>query len=137
MNTEKFKIAFVTDDGTTISPHFGRARYYEVLTVENGAVTARERRDKAGHHTFAEHEHGHEHHGAGHGMDEHSRGKHNMMMATITDCRLVVARGMGFGAYQHITEAGKQAVITEQGTIDDAVRQVIDGTLVHHEERLH
>jgi predicted Fe-Mo cluster-binding NifX family protein len=28
------KIAAVTDDGVTISPHFRRARYYEVLTIE-------------------------------------------------------------------------------------------------------
>ena len=37
MDTTNIKVAFVTDDGTTISQHFGRARYYEVLTVANNA----------------------------------------------------------------------------------------------------
>ena len=35
------KIAAVTDDGKTISAHFGRARYYVVVTVEDGKVTER------------------------------------------------------------------------------------------------
>ena len=33
------KIAAITDDGTTISQHFGRAPYYVVVTVEAGAGT--------------------------------------------------------------------------------------------------
>jgi hypothetical protein len=41
-------------------------------------------------------------------------------MAAITNCRLVVARGMGFGAHHYITGAGMQAVITDQWAIDDA-----------------
>ena len=43
------KIAVVTDDGETISQHFGRAQHYVVLTIENGQVTGREMRDKFGH----------------------------------------------------------------------------------------
>ena len=45
------KIAIVTEDGETISQHFGRAPYYMVYTVENGQITSREKRNKAGHHT--------------------------------------------------------------------------------------
>lgn len=36
------KIAAVSDDGQTISQHFGRAKYYTVLTIENGQIIARE-----------------------------------------------------------------------------------------------
>ena len=46
------KIATVTDDGKTISPHFGRATKYAVLTIEDDRIIARELRDKAGHHNF-------------------------------------------------------------------------------------
>jgi len=137
MDTANIKVAFVTDDGTTISQHFGRARYYEVLTVANGAVTDRERREKAGHHTFAGGDHQHEHHGAGHGLDEHSRGKHHTMTENVLDCQILVARGMGFGAYQHITDAKLKPIITHTTIIDDAVREIISGTIINHEERLH
>ncbi|MEZ4519318.1 MAG: NifB/NifX family molybdenum-iron cluster-binding protein [Chloroflexota bacterium] len=36
------KIAFPTDDGQTISRHFGRAARFLVLTVEDGQVVVRE-----------------------------------------------------------------------------------------------
>ena len=70
MTTEASKkIAAITDDGKTISQHFGRAQYYLVATLENSAITHREMRAKLGHGNFAgeqntgEHEHGHEQHG--------------------------------------------------------------------------
>ncbi len=43
---QPMKIAAVTADGTAIHSHFGQAPYFEVLTIENGAVTAREQRAK-------------------------------------------------------------------------------------------
>ena len=137
MDTTNIKVAFVTDDGATISPHFGQAHYYEVLTVVNGAVTNRERREKAGHHTFAGQGEQHEHHGSGHGSDEHSQGKHRTMTANVLDCQMLVARGMGFGAYEHITGANIKPIITQTKNIDDAVKEIISGTIVNHEERLH
>ncbi len=35
------KVAFVTDDGRTIHSHFGQARYFQVVTLENGQVLNR------------------------------------------------------------------------------------------------
>ena len=137
MNTTNFKVAFVTDDGTTISQHFGRARFYEVLTVENGIVTNQERREKAGHHTFAGQEQQHEHHGPGHGFDAQSQGKHRTMTANIPDCQILVAGGMGFGAHQHIVETGMTPIITHNKVIAEAIQEIIKGTIVNHEERLH
>ena len=63
------KIAAITDDGKTISQHFGRARHYLVFTVEDGRILQQELRDKAGHHTFAL-QGGDDHHSSGpHGFD--------------------------------------------------------------------
>ena len=58
------KIAAVTDDGKTISQHFGRASKYMVVTVENGEEIGRELRDKLGHRDFQKEgdEEGHSHH---------------------------------------------------------------------------
>jgi predicted Fe-Mo cluster-binding NifX family protein len=33
------KIAAITDDGRTISQHFGRASHYMVVTIEDGKIT--------------------------------------------------------------------------------------------------
>jgi predicted Fe-Mo cluster-binding NifX family protein len=132
------KIAAVTDDGVTISPHFGRARYYEVLTIENGAISKRERREKAGHHTFeklGEHRH---YHGDGPEQDQEGHhGKHAQMAATIEDCDVVLARGMGYGAYEGMAQHNVKPIVTDIRSIDEAVRAVVDGTIIDHNERLH
>lgn len=135
-DTKNIKIAFVSDDGETISQHFGRAMYYEVLTIKDSKVTGKEKREKAGHHTFHQEEHGHGHH---HHPEsgEHQMHKHNTMVAPITDCDYLVARGMGNGAYAHLAEANIKPIITNQRTIDDAINQILKGNLTDHTEKLH
>ena len=46
------KIAFVSDDGFTINPHFGRASKYIVMTVDGDLIAKREVRDKVDHRDF-------------------------------------------------------------------------------------
>ncbi len=133
----KIKVAFVTDDGNTICQHFGRAKYYEVVTIENGNIINRERREKVGHHTFYGNEHHEEKHGHGHGFDDHSRHKHNKMTENILDCQMLVARGMGNGAYQHLQNANIKPVITSNKTIDEAVKEIIAGTIINYTDKLH
>jgi len=137
METKNIKVAIVTDDGNVISSHFGRAQYFEVLTVESGTITKRERREKAGHHTFAQGE-GHQHqHGERHGYDEVSQHRHGSIVASITDCQMVVARGMGMGAHDFLTAAKITPILTENRTIDEAMKEIVNGTIVNHAERLH
>lgn len=133
---EKQIIAAVTDDGITISQHFGRAKYYEVLFVENGKVVKREQREKLGHHNFAHEEH-HHHTGEQHGLDETSHNKHVSMAEAIKDCNILLARGMGNGAYQSLLQLNIKPILTDIKNIDDAIQSVIDGTIVNHTEKLH
>ena len=133
------KIALVTDDGKTISQHFGRATYYAVLTVENDEITGREQREKPGHHTFrreAPEGHG-EGQGRGHGFGRDSEKKHRRMFDAIQDCEILVARGMGRGAYQGLEEAGIRPIVTDIEEIEEAARAILDGTIVDHSEKLH
>ncbi len=136
LDTQNLRVAFVSDDGETISQHFGRARYYEVLTIENAKVTKKERRDKAGHHTFhpQETEGGHQHHNED---PEHQLHKHNIMSANIADCDILIAGGMGNGAYMHLTEANIKPVVTSHKTISDAIDSILKGSIEDHTERLH
>ena len=134
------KIAAVSEDGVTISQHFGRAPYYVVVTVEEGKIVSHETRDKMGHSHFAGEPHGEEGHGAdprGHGFDPASQSRHARMAAAITDCQVLLARGMGGGAYYSLEEAGIQPMVTDIANIDDAVQAYLDGRLVDHRERLH
>jgi predicted Fe-Mo cluster-binding NifX family protein len=133
------KIAFVTDDGTTISQHFGRAQFYEVLTVEGGKVVARERREKMGHAHFAgSHE---EQHGTQvderHGFGAEAEGRHAKMAAAIGDCQYLVVGGMGAGAYESMKQAGISPLVTDMTVIDEALKAQLAGTLKDHTEYLH
>jgi predicted Fe-Mo cluster-binding NifX family protein len=131
------KIAVITDDGITISQHFGRAPYYMVVTVENGELVSRELRDKLGHVQFSNQPHSEQEHGPGHGMDAASHDKHMQMAEAIADCEALLCRGMGMGAYQSMQVRGIRPVVTDIAEIDTAVMAYVAGNLVDQVERLH
>ncbi len=131
------KLAFVTDDETTISAHFGRAAYYLVVTLEDGKETSRQRRDKLGHTHFANETHAADTPGQPHGFDAAAQGRHGRMMETISDCQILVARGMGAGAYENLKSRGIQPILTEIHTIDEAVKAYLRDNLLDRPERLH
>ncbi len=128
------KIALVTDDGQSISAHFGRARAYAVLTVEDGAVVGREIRPKS-----APHLDGGPSHGAPDGSHDGpaANERHDQMISPIMDCTCLVARGMGHGAYDRINGAGIRAIITDLVDPDQAALACADGSIVNLLDRLH
>ncbi len=131
------KIAVVSMDGATISQHFGRATLYLVYSVDNGKVVGKETRSKITHHHSAtdnEWECGH--HGK-HGCDSGSQAKHASMMDTITDCNVLVAGGMGWGAYQSLKSYNIEPIVTDVTGIEEAVKLYLAGKLPNLMERLH
>ena len=133
------KIALVTEDGVTICQHFGRAPYYAVVTVEDGKITGKETRVKAGHHTAGGHD-CHEAqscHDGKHGMDAASQTKHAGMLANILDSQVLIAGGMGYGAYQSLESSGIAPIITDVESIEEAVKLYLEGKLVNLMEKLH
>jgi predicted Fe-Mo cluster-binding NifX family protein len=131
------KIAVITDDGTTISQHFGRAPYYLVATVENKQIVKRELRNKLGHAQFANQPHPEEQPGQPHGMDPISHDRHLQMAEAIADCEALLCRGMGMGAYESMKSRGIRPVVTDIAIIDDAVMAYVNGDIVDQVERLH
>jgi len=131
------KIAAITDDGKTISQHFGRAGYYLVATVEDGQIVNRELREKLGHSHFVSQPHIEEQPGQPHGMDAASHNKHIQMAEAIDDCEALLCRGMGMGAYQSMQARGIRPMVTDIAIIDDAVMAYVEGNIVDLTERLH
>lgn len=131
------KIAIITDDGKTISQHFGRAQHYLIITLEDGKEVSREMKDKLGHGQFhGEHE-DHEQHGGAHGHDGAAHNKHIQMAEAIKDCSLLICGGMGMGAYESMRRLNIQPLVTDLRTVDEAVQAFLDGKLIDHTERLH
>ncbi len=138
MTTEtSIKVAAITDDGKTISQHFGRAQYYLVATVKNGQIVNRELRNKLGHTHFMNQPHPEEQPDQPHGMDTASHNKHLQMAESIADCEALLCRGMGMGAYQSMQARDIRPVVTDIVDIDKAVMAYIEGSIVDQIERLH
>lgn len=130
------KIAAISEDGTTISQHFGRAPLYVVLTAEEGKIVSRETRPKAGHHSFASTEHSPAP-GERHGYDAASQVKHRTMAEAIADCQVLLAGGMGWGAYESLKSYNIEPIVTDVEDIDEAARLYLAGRLPNLMERLH
>ena len=126
------KVGVVTDDGQTISPHFGRAQYYLVYDIVDGKVSGKETRPKASHHQSGIEPHAEGHH---HGQAEASL--HTDMLSNVKDCEALIVRGMGWGMYEAIKEAGMKPFLTDTALADQAVEAYIKGSLDDHTERLH
>jgi len=131
------KIAVITDDGKTISQHFGRAAYYLVATVEDGQIVTRELRKKLGHAHFSNEAHEVEDSGQPHGFSQAAHDRHARMAQAITDCQALLCRGMGAGAYSSMQQQGIIPVVTDIAGIDEAVMAYADGQIVDHTHLLH
>jgi predicted Fe-Mo cluster-binding NifX family protein len=110
------KVAFPTDDGESISRHFGQAMQFKVLTLSEGRVGASELRDKASHR---------------HGEHGDPSGAHpgQQMVETILDCQAVVSGGMGEPMLRRLESAGMKVYLTLESSIDQAAKALVEGTL--------
>jgi predicted Fe-Mo cluster-binding NifX family protein len=137
------KIAAVTDDGTTISEHFGRSRYYAVLSVEDQRVVVRDMIERA----LPDLPDGERHRprprrGLSGQVDCHGTGAaaaawHDQMVQPIRDCQVLLTRGLSWSARVCLLDAGIRPIITDIASIDGAVLACLDGTIVDHVEGLH
>lgn len=131
------KIAVITEDGVTISQHFGQAPLYLVVTAEDGKIVGKETRAKAGHHTFAASQHPEAAPGERHGYDAGAQTRHANMAETIADCQVLIAGGMGWGAYESMKSYNIESVVTDVESIDEAVKLYLEGKLSNLMDRLH
>jgi len=120
------KIAFPTDDGRTISAHFGRAQGFVVATLKDDAEPQLEQRSKAFHGEDGEHEQ-HDHHGHDHGG----------MFGPITDCQVLIGGGMGEGALEGARAQGLEVILTGEKQITAALAAYRAGTLTSDLRRIH
>ncbi len=132
MDFKNSAIAIATDDGTTVSSHFGRTRFYEVLNFSDGKITKRERREKAGHHSFTQAESEHDHDSA----EAHDH-RHQTMVSPILDCQAVIVRGMGQGAVEHLRRSNLLPVLTGLLTIEEVIGAIAAGSLDNDPRRIH
>jgi len=130
------KIAVITDDGKTISAHFGRAEKCAVIEVEDGKVVGQELRDKPGH-AGGGHDHDHDHDDHHGGSHHHGQHLFHEKLAVMEDCQVVLCRGMGNPAYEKLVQAGLQPILTDIVDMETAVQAYIAGTIIDNPRRRH
>jgi predicted Fe-Mo cluster-binding NifX family protein len=118
------KIAFPTDDGEAISAHLGRAPFFVVVTLNDPDAPKFEQRSKTYHGSGEHEQHGHGH-------------DHSSMFASIGDCQVLIAGGMGQPAYEHAIQAGFKVLMTGEKTIAAALEAYRAGTLTSDLRRVH
>ena len=120
------KIAAVTDDGQTLSNHFGMAAQYVVIETEAGRILSQETRLKPHHAVHPDHSKEH----------SHSDQLHEDMFAPIRDCQVLLVGGMGSGARDRAVSAGLEIVLITV-SITDAVGNYLNGAAPSNDTRLH
>jgi predicted Fe-Mo cluster-binding NifX family protein len=116
------KIAVPTQDGSSISRHFGRGKAFFVFEVAGTEVLGRSVRENS----FTAHAKGecdgnHDH--------DHDHG-HEDIVAALRDCEAVLCYGMGRRAADALKEGGIKAfVLREQMSPEAAVDHYINGKL--------
>ncbi|TWT76338.1 Dinitrogenase iron-molybdenum cofactor [Planctomycetes bacterium CA13] len=124
------KIAVASNDGVSISRHFGRSKWFIVFDIQNETIgnetlranneTAHAKGECEGHH---DHEHGH-----------HEHGHHDIAIA-LADCTAVLCGGMGWRAADALRRAGTEPFVIDHQIIANqllprqAVEQYIGGQL--------
>ena len=127
------KIAIASMNGESVSNHFGKSPYFLVYEVANNEISNISRINNTFTHHFkdgGQPEH-HEHHG----MPAHH--DHHTLVEGLKGCSVVMAGGMGYGAYNDLTENGFEVIITGETDPATAVRKFLNKELLNYTERLH
>jgi predicted Fe-Mo cluster-binding NifX family protein len=123
------KIALTTDDGQTISSHFGQARFFRVITTEDGQPVLSEQRDKAWH------VHGQPHTSGPAGAAAVHPGQ--AMFETISDCQVLITGGIGEPAFARAQTMGIIVFLTGEKEIEKALQSYLNGLITSDLRRIH
>lgn len=116
------RVAVASEDGVSISHHFGRSRCFLVFEIEDKKVVGQSLRDN----TFTAHARGECQEGQPH---EHHHG-HGPVVAALKDCEVVLCYGMGWRAAEDLKQNGIQAFILQnEMSPEDAVSAYLAGGL--------
>jgi predicted Fe-Mo cluster-binding NifX family protein len=116
------KIAVASEDGISISHHFGRSRSFLIFEVEDQKVVDRTVRDN----TFTAHAMGECQEGVEH---NHHHG-HGAIVEALKDCEAVLCYGMGWRAAEELKQNGIQAfLVPAEMSPEDAVNKHLTGDL--------
>ena len=124
------KIAFATNDQTSITGHLGRCRSFMIVTIEENKISNKEPRENVfTHHRMHNQDNKHEHHhgeGGGH--------SHTGLIEGLKDCSYLVSKGGGWRVVEDLKQNNIIPIFTDIDLIDDAANKFINGELINNPE---
>ena len=122
------RIAVPTNDGVSISQHFGRSAGFLIFEAESGEIRSCVVKTNPAIHTHGEHACTGDHAEASHGS--HGAHDHSAMVSAIAGCEVVLCAGMGQRAVDALRQGGvREIVVAEPGPAESRVRDYLNGTL--------
>jgi predicted Fe-Mo cluster-binding NifX family protein len=116
------KIAVPTNDGTSISEHFGRSAGFIIFDTENGQIKSQEVKSNTA-------QHSHEQGACGHESADHKPHSHAGILAVLDGCQVVICAGMGQRAAEALKASGAEIVITAPAPAQETVTAYLAGKL--------
>lgn len=121
------KIAVASDDGLNLAHHFGRTKGFLLFDVDEKKILNKNYVKN----TFTGHARGHHHDSHEH----HHHHTHGNILQALKECQVVISHGMGRRLLVDFENAGKDVYITSASSADVAVKQYLDGVLVHNPDK--
>jgi predicted Fe-Mo cluster-binding NifX family protein len=119
----QMRIAIPTNDGTSISEHFGRSAAFLIFETEEGKIKSHEMKTNGQQHSHAQG-------GCDHGSTESSQHSHQGILSALDGCAIVICAGMGQRAAEALKGGGvTQIVVTTVGSAEEAVGTFLAGKL--------
>ena len=107
-------IAIPSDDKQTISPHFGRSRYFIVLEADKNGIKSE------------------------HIIDRVATQQHQgQAIGLLNDCDVVIAGGMGIHMSEDLAQAGVMKVLTSEADAQRAAELYLAGDLDSEDALIH
>ena len=120
------RIAVPTNDGTSISEHFGRSAAFLIFEIEGGQIKSRRLKSNAGKHSHPRGE------CKDPANDAHSH-DHAGILTTLEGCETVICAGLGHRAAEALKGRGKQIVFAAPGSAEETVADYLRGKLSRKE----
>ena len=122
------KIAIPTNDGTSISEHFGRSASFLIFDIENGHIKRRELKPNGAKHSHSPGTCDHRTTGS----EPHS---HAGILAALAGCDIVICGGMGQKAAEALRSCGTQILVAPPASAEYTVVAYLAGKLTPQTER--
>ena len=131
------KIAIASENGTTISKHFGKATQYVIINIEDGKILSREIRPKIAHlHPDCSKHKQCTCECRNQSCEASVYDRHRTMIINILDCSVLLTGGMGWGVREMLTSRKIKPVITKCENLEDAVKLYLMDNYPHTMENL-